>query len=536
VPPTINTLLHNASLNLRLIVPDVESRALDAGVSWVHNSDLKDPTPFLDTGQLLLTDGTQFPLNEHGRDGYTAYVRRLVDHGICGLGFATQVIHGVLPQELELACREQGLPLLEVPDRTPFIAIIRFVADWLAREQNARLEWSLQAQRAIARAALRPDGLRSILAELERQLHGWVALFDAAGNHLLMPNNRPIPSGLMPAVEDAARRVLDQGARSVVQLAIEGQQITLQTLGRRDNLRGVLALGAFEPLDPARTDIINSVIALASLALEQTRMLDNARRYLRSGVFEQLISGSTDIAARTASQVWGRLPAEPFTVTVARPPGQGQNLLEALELLSDDHRGAVFYAQRSDNVVVLAHAVHQQKVEALLSRYGAHAGGSGPTSFAHLAAAVQEGERALVRAVELSKPLVSFLDMTKGGMLGLMHPQEAGSVARRLIDPLIRHDESEQTQLLSTVSAWLDNNCVWDRTARQLGVHRHTLRNRVAVAGGILGLNLDVLRDRLELFAALEFVNSARGRSAPSWPGTPSGDNSGGASSAGTPN
>lgn len=506
MPPTINTLLHSSPLKLRIVVPDVKSDALDVAISWVHSSDLEDPTPFLDAGQLLLTDGTQFPVGETHSPVYESYVERLVAHGIRGLGFATQVVHGVLPRGLKEACSKQGLPLLEVPDRTPFIAIIRFVADWLSREQNARSEWSLQAQRAIARAALRPDGLRSILAELERQLHGWVALFDAAGNHILMPNNRPVPSAMMPEVIDAVRKSLDQGARSVSQLTVQGQQITLQTLGRRHHLRGVLALGAIEPLDPARTDIINSVIALASLALEQARTLDTARRHLRAGVFEQLLSGSTDVAERTARQVWGKLPSEPVIVTVTKTQSQGQNLLEALELLSDDHRGSIFYAQREDQIVVLAGPPQQQRVSVLLERYGATAGTSREARFADLSSALKEGEQSLQRAIELSRPLVAFEELTQNGMLGLLRGDEAASVAKRLLEPLIKHDDAEQTHLLPTVAAWLGNNCVWDLTSRQLGIHRHTLRNRIDAAGRILGLNLDGLRDRLELFAAVEFL------------------------------
>jgi len=507
---TINTILQNSSLNLRLVVPEKESLALEAYVSWVHSSDLDDPTPFLDAGQLLLTDGTQFPVGDAPGSLYGGYVERLVKHGICGLGFATQVVHGVLPPGLIEACRHYGLPLLEVPDRTPFIAVIRFVADWLAREQNARSEWSLQAQRAIARAALRPDGLRSILAELERQLRVWVALFDAAGNHILMPNNRPLPSALVPGVTAAVEKALDQGARSVTQISIDGEQITLQTLGRRHHLRGVLVLGAIEPLDPARTDIINSVIALASLALEQARSLDTARRHLRSGVFEQLLAGSTDVADRTARQVWGRLPSEPVVVTVAQPLGQGQNLLEALELLSDDHRGAIFYAQRNENVVVLASPELLKKVTVLMERYEATAGTSAATYFATLVQGLKEGERSLQRALELSRAVVSFDEISQGGMLGLLHGQGAEVVARRLIEPLTQHDQVEQTQLLPTVTAWLGNNCTWDRTARELSIHRHTLRNRIDAAGAVLGLNLDSLRDRLELFAAIEFLEEGR--------------------------
>jgi purine catabolism regulator len=524
VPPSLNFLLRSRSLKLRLVVPDLGAPHLEEPISWVHSSDLEDPTPFLDKGQLLLTDGTQFPVEQAavtttaramaGRQspevpnggGYEHYVRRLVDHGIAGLGFATQVIHGTLPPGLEEACRRQGLPLLEVPDRTPFIAIIRTVADYLAREEHARAEWSLQAQRAISRAALRPDGLTSILGELERQLHSWVALYDAAGNYVRMPRNRPIPSDIADEVAQRVRRALDLGTRSASQLNISGQSVTLQTLGRKGSLRGALVLGAMEPLDPARADIVNSVIGLASLALEQARTLDTARRHLRGGVFEQLLAGSTDVALRTARQVWGQLPRDPVLVTVSRQENPAPNLLEALELLADDHRGAVFYALRGELLVVLAGRSHQEKALELLQRHGAVCGVSSEATVNTLSEAFEEATRALGRATELGSAVVEFSELSDGGMLGLLREEKAGPVARGLLQPLIAHDSAEHTELLETVREWFANNCVWDKTSRRLGVHRHTLRNRIDAAGRILGLNLDNMPDRLELFAAVQFL------------------------------
>ena len=134
---------------------------------WVHSSELPDPTPFLDAGQLLLTDGAQFPTGSQDRERYDCYVAGLSARGIVGIGFGTQLIHGHLPPELESACDATGFL---ITDLTPFLAIVRYVAGELAREQNERIRWSLDAQRAIARAALRPDGLTSILAELANQL------------------------------------------------------------------------------------------------------------------------------------------------------------------------------------------------------------------------------------------------------------------------------------------------------------------------------------------------------------------------------
>lgn len=524
MPPSLNVLLRSRALKLRLVVPDLGAPRLEEPISWVHSSDLEDPTPFLDAGQLLLTDGTQFPVDAgagtttyaaagHASPGtpnsrgYEEYVRRLVDHGIAGLGFATQVIHGVLPRGLEEACRDQGLPLLEVPDRTPFIAIIRMVADYLAREEHARAEWSLQAQRAISRAALRPDGLTSILGELERQLHSWVALYDAAGNYVRMPRNRPVPSDIAGEVAGRVRSALDLGTRSASHLNIDGQSVTLQTLGRKGNLRGALVLGAIEPLDPARADIVNSVIGLASLALEQARTLDTARRHLRAGVFEQLLAGGTDVAARTARQVWGQLPREPVLVTASRQETPAPNLLETLELLADDYRGAVFYALRGELLVVLAGHAHQDKVLELFRRHGAMCGVSSETDMPNLPNALREATRALARATELGRDAVEFSELTERGMLGLLREEQAGPVARGLLQPLMAHDAAEQTELVDTVREWFANNCVWDKTARRLGVHRHTLRNRIDSAGRVLGLNLDSMRDRLELFAAVQFLD-----------------------------
>lgn len=509
--PTVRDLLGSSPLRLRLVVPEArEADSVAAEITWVHSSDLPDPTPFLDQGQLLLTDGSQFPLGWTDGSAEDAYVRRLVAHGICGLGFATQILHESIPERLAEACGSHGLPLIEVPDRTPFIAIIRFVADWIAREQHAQAEWSLQAQRAIARAALRPDGLRSILGEMERQLRCWVAMFDAAGNYMRMPSNAPIPSGIVDDITGAARTALARGERSVSQREVGGQQVTLQTLGRRNRLRGVLVLGGLESLDTARTDIVNSVIALASLALEQTRSLDTARRHLRAGVFEQLLSGRTEVAASTARQVWGRLPADPAVVTLAHPAAQRQNLLEALELLSDDHHGAVFYAPREANVVVLAGPQQLAKVLDVLARYGAVAGVSEPAPLANLPEGLREAERALARAVELSRPVVEFSEIAGRGMLGLLRSEKAHSVALNVLQPLLDAEASpEAPQLLRAVTVWLANNCGWEKAAAELGVHRHTLRNRVDAAGRALGLNLDTLQDRLELWAAVQFLEGA---------------------------
>ncbi|MGN6126015.1 MAG: PucR family transcriptional regulator ligand-binding domain-containing protein, partial [Humibacter sp.] len=160
--PTVRLLLARRELSLRLLTPQdaLPDGALDASVSWVHSSDLDDPTPFLTPGQVLLTTGTQFASADSDYDGYVA---RLVASGVVALGFGTEVIRDTPPGLIE-ACLRGGMPLLDVPYRTPFIAVARYAADLVAEQAYARNTWALAAQHAVSLAALRPDGLDATLA------------------------------------------------------------------------------------------------------------------------------------------------------------------------------------------------------------------------------------------------------------------------------------------------------------------------------------------------------------------------------------
>jgi purine catabolism regulator len=505
VPVTIRSLLAHFDASTELIVPADGGAApsIDERVAWVHSSELADPTPFLDAGHLLLTDGTQFPRGCHDTECYDAYVERLHRRGIRGVGFGTAMIHGHLPPELESACRRYELPLFLITDLTPFLAFVRYVADELAHEQQARIRWSLDAQRAIARAAMRPDGLTSILAELEHQLDCSAQLFDALGAP--MSSLADPPTGAVDtAIRDAVRTTLERGARSSSRVVLGEREFLVQTIGRGSRLDGALVLSGLRIADPAAADLVNSVVALASLALTQNRALDNAHHHLRAGLFEQLLRGDRALVARTAQSVWGGLPAEPLTVLVAPKPHHSDFLLDALEREVAERNGHVFFTQRGNHLVVLAETPPPEQLSELLLRHPVSVGTSSGVLYGALSRGVTEAERALRYAVQTGRATVAFQELIDRGVLGLLQGEQLDTVARGILRVLSEHDAAKGADLLRTLRIWMQNECAWDATARELGIHRHTLRNRVQQAGHLLGLDLDVLRDRLELWAALQ--------------------------------
>ncbi|MFE1786357.1 PucR family transcriptional regulator ligand-binding domain-containing protein, partial [Streptomyces sp. NPDC059506] len=171
MPPTLASLVRNPALKLTVLAGQ---DGLDVPVRWVHTSELDDPAPFLEGGELLLTTGLKLP---DAASGQRAYVHRLADAGVVGLGFGIGLSHEEVPGPLADAAEERGLPLLRVPQPTPFIAISKAVSAALAAEQYRAVTMTSQAQQELTRAALGPDGSRALLGRLAQRLDGWAALY-----------------------------------------------------------------------------------------------------------------------------------------------------------------------------------------------------------------------------------------------------------------------------------------------------------------------------------------------------------------------
>ncbi|HMI70457.1 MAG TPA: PucR family transcriptional regulator ligand-binding domain-containing protein, partial [Solirubrobacteraceae bacterium] len=112
-------------LTVRELLADVDVTLLageghlDVPVRWVHISELADPTPWLSGGELLLTTGLSLATPDEQR----AYVARLADHGLAGLGFGVGFGHEHVPEALVEAAAERHFPIVEIPYDTPFIAV-----------------------------------------------------------------------------------------------------------------------------------------------------------------------------------------------------------------------------------------------------------------------------------------------------------------------------------------------------------------------------------------------------------------------------
>lgn len=538
MPVTVRSLIDRTELGLKLLeVPEGsaswDAAALDAEIAWAHASDLTDPTPWLEAGQLLLTDGSHLDPETLSDADAAAYVARLRRVGLTGLGYAVGVVHDEVPARLAEACIEARLPLIVVPKSVPFIRIIRHVADVIAEDRNRNIKWSLDAQRAIARATLRPDGLAATLRELEVQLGGWVALYDRLGRRVPVRTQSQPPAEVIDDLDAEVAATLAAGRRAATRISGAGQDITLQTIGSTERLNGVLAVGAAVPLGRAGSDLLASVIGIASIAIEQGRELDQARRELRTGVFELYRAGSVEAAARTLERIGSWVPQGQVRLAVVSGVAELGTLLEQLELHArsapfgyarvEDELILYWEAERTVDVDVEMAATYGLKLEAraavlperlgeppevariisAVAERGFVVGVSSMVEVTAIDEGLREAHTALRRAVQPGQ-VVEFGRLADQGMLAWLEANEGELPAGRLLAPLLERVDAQA--LVESVRVWFAHNCAWDPAARELGIHRHTLRGRVDAVGEICGLDLSNFAARAELWAALQLV------------------------------
>lgn len=500
--PTLRALVADPALRLR---PLTGQAGLDRPVTWVAVSELEDPTPYLDGGELLLTTGLRGAADGAAASGYVA---RLVAAGVVGLGFGVGVVHEQVPAALVAAAREHGLPLLEVPRPTPFIAVGKAVGELLAAQRVHAAEERLRTVRSLAAAAGQggPD-LSPVLRRLARAVRGWAVLLTAGGEV-----GQAWPQGTAQDPPPLLRRAMAELAeRRPVAGSGSSEDVTgwcvVQPLGP-EGAGGRLACGG---ADPAGRDSALVGFAAALLGVAGGRGLaDDARSardahgadVARSLVLE-LALHEAPLPADLAVPVLGPLAAPRVRVAVLPAAHDVQEARRTGgELLSEVLRGPW-------RVLVWAEAVDA----AVLTALDAVEGGASGLGAAAEVAALHVAAR---REAALARPGAGLRreDAASGqpAVAELVPAAERAAFAAAVLAPLrpgrseADRGEGEQVALLDSLRAFLRWNGHMDRAAADVGVHRHTLRHRMARASALLGRDLEDPQTRAELWLALTWL------------------------------
>ncbi|MGO9955755.1 MAG: PucR family transcriptional regulator ligand-binding domain-containing protein [Solirubrobacteraceae bacterium] len=541
---TVGELL--ADLDVRLLTGE---GAVDVPVRWVHISELLDPTPWLSGGEVLLTTGMALNLPEHQRE----FVRRLADHQLAGLGFGVGFGHQAVPPALVAAARDREFPVFEVPYDVPFIAVTEAAFTQLVNEQYAVLRRALAAHERLERVVLSERGLETLAGTLATLIGAAALVFDARGEPLAqrafrraldddavlalkqeLYQRRREGRAFLPSHPDLAGRAL--ALPVFADGAPGGGSVT--ALPERVPEAWLVAIKDSGPLSDFDRLTLHQAVTIVALELLRSRVAGDTERRLAGDVLAGIVGGEL-----TGVELARRL--EPFGLT--------DRVAAIAVQRSDGGRGSPSPVEEG-----LAAALREEAAPGLVASTG--------TLTCALVSAPRPGEEelfALARrvAIRLAATLrgtprvgvgrpVDGADARRSfhearcalealalgaGANGAAASREHGSAAgngtphvatykdlgsfqlllslqedealRLFCDSILGPIEASEGhyggELMRSLEAFIEENGQWERAARRLYCHRHTLRYRIRRVEELTGRNLGSARDRIEFWLAL---------------------------------
>ena len=443
-------------------------------IRWVHVSELPDPTPWLEGGELLITTG--LGVGEPAR-GQRDYVRRLASHGLAGLAFGVGFSWAEPPAALAEEAERLAFPLVTVPYEVPFIALTKAIASQLANEQLTRVERALAVHERLAHAVLEGRGAPALLRILGDHVGCALTLVDVSGRTVGERHGARL---------DACEHVLE------LPVVADGEIATLRA-GKPD--------GELSEYD--RLVLHHGQTALA-FELSRRQAVSAAELRLAGDLLEDLEHDRLDereLARRISAFGLDPLGRYAALLAVAPGPAQAEDVRAAAARVLDARGARYLSASRRDRAAFLvatdleddALAIAREVVDA---SPGSRVGVGRPSTGSGLGRSLLEA-RAALDAV--AGPVASYHDLGSLELLLSLPGATLEAFVARVLGPA-----ATNSWLLESLTALLESGCRWSDASDRLGVHRHTLRYRMDQLRKQTGRHPDDPAQRMELWLAVK--------------------------------
>jgi PucR family transcriptional regulator, purine catabolism regulatory protein len=453
---------------------------------WVATSELPDPTPYLEGGELLLTTGLE---TKEWHAEWAPYVARLADGGLAALGFGVGLTHARMPDALLAACREHGLTLVEVPRPTAFVSVSQAAASLLQDEEERAARLALDHQRRLTQAALGMD-TGVLLDRLGHVLEGAAASLGRDGEVVEGPYGGE-PSLLDTTLAGAeVRRIRGRGFGAISTVTGQRSTTVVRPIGIEGRAESYLAVAVPGRLRAPEQSALTTAGALLGFAVERRADRRAADRRLRARALDFVLRGDPRTAGVLLEAAEHAVPL-PARVRVVRATGTSDAVADALAALEDD----VLVSVADGELVAVVAAAEAERVAGQAVAGTLRAGVGRAVRAAEAGSSHDTAAFALARTTS-GTPLRRWEDVTDAGPMGLIPDEVARAFAATLLDGLTGEQRG-------TLAAFLRHHGSRGGVAEELGVHRNTVRNRITDIEHRLGADLDDPVTRVAAWIAL---------------------------------
>ena len=535
----IRELVEDAGFEIELVAgaggADRECRAVYVGEHL-------DPTPWMSRASLHLMAG--LALRDAGaEEAGPRLVRLLHDAGMAGLGISIPHYLSQIPESMAAEADRLQLPLLAITGETLFRDIERYVFDALTSAEMQSLRRTVSIQHQLLELSGSDDAAAKVLRRLAVLLDADVVLFGADREVVLQSTSKAAGRQHPPlSVADLRRACLDRARGGPPHSAVKVGQWVVSS--REVRVRGSLhwILAAARRAEETTDEFFESAVAYAQRLLEvdllnqervQKKQLETGDALLAE-LLERAESGP-DLVDRLSRVGIG--PQDPYRIVVLGQPGaragSGGTAADAGE------RGEPLWASARERVWVELHG----RGETLLSRWSpeglvvmttvrsgrddhgarelVRACAAAGADMGRVIAGASEDHRGAADVRKAHEEAVTALDAAgtvTGGAEGIalyddvglgrrclewLSDEQLDNLQARIVEPL-RSRPARGDVLVDTLVSYLRHDASLSLTAGALGIHRNTVRQRLALIERLASLDLKTLDGRLGAYLGLQ--------------------------------
>ncbi|GAA2127601.1 MULTISPECIES: PucR family transcriptional regulator [Arthrobacter] len=440
-------------------------------ILWVAVTEQEDPQRFLNGGELILTTGMRLKSAAEQR----RFVRQVQRAGAVGIGFGVGLTHDAVPPALIAEANRWGLPVVEVPYETPFIAIGKIVADAQSADHLVKLERLIAGHQILARALLTGGGLAELLKHLGSMLRTEIVLTQFTAQ---LYNS--VPGHPAPTAEGWASYPIPTGRRDACTLWVKQPFEDSGIVGYAQNLISVELNNMVKQRQAQRAlagQVLEDVIHGTLETSEATRRL--------AGVGINSTRKNVVLLAESAAhnkQLGSSSLPQPLEAAVSAVVGK-----DLVVVMPDDGSGASALARR------LSDHLAEAGIHATIGIGGAYTKPNG------LRWSYFEARDAATHGLPVNEP--ERLSLTS--LLLASEDVPLADMANESLNPLRAFDAAHGAELMTTLESYLNNNGSVAAVAEELTLHRNTVRYRLAQITELTGYDPAQTPDRVQLWLAL---------------------------------
>lgn len=489
--------------------------AMDREITWVHIVDHPEITNWLKPGELLLTTGYNWPVDD---EACRVMVRRLSEIGLAGVVLAVPHFREHFTQAAIDEANLCDLPLLELPWEIQFSEIMHDVLARIINIQAETIRRSDHIHRALTEAALEGNNLEGLAKALKSALDKNAVVVSVDGTVLGASDTAVDESAERTLVKkitelDSLTGFFDSNTAKVVTEGVERPRLG-GAIRLRGEVVGIVWLhsdeGTFEELE---SRALEHAAVIAALHLAYQRQLSDQETRLGyafvAGLLEGKFSATPSAIERAQASGWGEnrdyrvclvLLNEPIPLSVegfnrrsriADRIAQSMQGMGIAPLMSVSLNQVSFLLPAENSPDVIWRSMRTEGSAMAVSR-------------------VHQGVTGMAQGAE---DVLALLPLLKPGKLhdfdevlfprALMGDADARRLLiEQLIEPL--GNPKRGNALIETVLTLAREGFQLLNTAKALDIHISTLRYRVERIESMLNISLDNPDDKFKLQVAAQ--------------------------------